>query len=278
MLRRDSVRRRLDDPEVGISYTEFSYSLLQAYDYVRLCADHDVTLQMGASDQWGNIVAGIDLVRRMLGRQVHGLTCPLLLRPDGTKYGKSESGAVWITADRTSAYTLYQFLINLPDPDAQRFALYFSFAPRHELEELFARHEQRPAERALQRHVARELTTLLHGEEACERAEEASRALFSGDVRAISPDMLDDVFAGVPTVELPRRRLEDEGIDAVELLIAVGLATSRRDAREHLGNGAVRVNGDPIGLDSALKADDVLHGSVMLVRRGKREWRVVRLA
>jgi tyrosyl-tRNA synthetase len=276
MLRRDSVRRRLDDPDVGISYTEFSYSLLQAYDYVRLCADHDVTLQMGASDQWGNIVAGIDLVRRVLGRQVHGLTCPLLLRPDGSKYGKSESGAVWITADRTSAYTLYQFLINLPDADAQRFALYFSFASRAELEALFARHAEQPGERALQRHVAREMTALLHGDEACEKAEEASRALFSGDVRAISPDMLDDVFAGVPTVELPRRQLEDQGIDAVELLIAVGLASSRRDAREHLGNGAVRINGDQVGLESVVKADDVLPGSVILVRRGKREWRVAR--
>ncbi|HSK96682.1 MAG TPA: hypothetical protein VK891_08710, partial [Euzebyales bacterium] len=218
----------------------------------------------------------IDLVRRVLGRQFHGLTCPLLLRPDGSEYGKSESGAVWITADRTSAYTLYQFLINLPDADAQRFALYFSFSSRAELEDLFARHEQRPAERALQRHVARELTTLLHGGEACEKAEEASRALFSGDVRASSPDMLGDVFAGVPTVELSRRRLEDEGLDAVELLISVGLASSRRDAREHLGNGAVRINGDQVGLESVVKADDVLHGEVVLVRRGKREWRVAR--
>jgi tyrosyl-tRNA synthetase len=276
MLRRDSVRRRLEDPDVGISYTEFSYSLLQAYDYLRLCADHDVTLQMGGSDQWGNIVAGIDLVRRMLGTQVHGLTCALLLRPDGSKYGKTESGAVWITADRTSAYTLYQFLINLPDADAQRFAMYFSFASREELEALLAQHAREPGKRALQRHIARELTALLHGEEACERADEASRALFSGDVRAIGPDMLEDVFADVPTVELPRRRLDDEGFDVVELMLAVGLATSRRDAREHLGNGAVRINGGQAGVESVVKADDLLHGSVVLLRRGKREWRVAR--
>jgi tyrosyl-tRNA synthetase len=278
MLRRDSVRRRLDDPEAGISYTEFSYALLQAYDYLRLCDEHDVTLQMGASDQWGNIVAGIDLIRRVLRRQAHGLTCPLLLRPDGTKYGKTEQGAVWISADRTSPYTLYQFLINLPDADAHRFARYFSFSPREELETLFARHEDVPSERLLQRHIARELTTLLHGQGSCEKAEEASRALFSGDVRAISPDMLGDVFADVPTVQLSRRELEDDGFDAAELLIAVGLATSRRDAREHLGNRAVRINDRESGLDSVVKADDLLHGSVVLIRRGKRQWRVARFA
>jgi tyrosyl-tRNA synthetase len=145
MTRRDSVRRRLDDPDVGLSYTEFSYALLQSYDFLRLRADRDVTLQMGASDQWGNIVAGMDLVRRVRREQVFGLTCPLLLRPDGQKFGKSEKGAVWISADRTSPYTFLQFVINLSDAEARQFALFFSLADRKVLEEEFALHADAPA-------------------------------------------------------------------------------------------------------------------------------------
>ncbi|MCM3883999.1 tyrosine--tRNA ligase [Frankia sp. R82] len=277
MVRRDSVRRRLNDPDVGLTYTEFSYSLLQAYDYRRLCEDHGVTLQLGASDQWGNIVAGIDYVRRVLRTQVHGLTCPLLLRADGTKFGKSEKGAVWLTADRTSPYTFYQFLLNLSDVDAQKFALFFSLTERDPLERLFAEHAEAPGKRALQRHLARELTTLLHGQGALEAAEAASAALFSGDVKAIGADLLSDVFADVPTVSEPLDRLAaDGGWSVVDLLIATGLASSRRDAREHLGNNAVLVNGDRATADSTVTEKDLLHGSVILIRRGRREWRVAR--
>jgi tyrosyl-tRNA synthetase len=276
MIRRDSVRRRLDDPDVGLTYTEFSYSLLQAYDFRRLCEDHGVTLQMGASDQWGNIVAGIDYVRRVLRTQVHGLTCPLLLRADGTKFGKSEKGAVWLSADRTSPYTFYQFVINLSDPDAHRFALFFSLADREALEKLFAQHAETPAKRQLQRHLARELTTLLHGEAATTAAEAASAALFSGDVRAIGPQLLGDVFADVPSVDEPASRLAGDGWPVVDLLLAVGLAASKREAREHLGNGAVLVNGDRVDETARMTAADLLHGSVVLVRRGRREWRVAR--
>jgi tyrosyl-tRNA synthetase len=277
MTRRDTVRRRLDDPNVGLSFTEFSYALLQAYDFRRLCEDHGVTLQMGASDQWGNIVAGIDYVRRVLRTQVHGITCPLLLRADGTKFGKSEKGAVWISADRTSPYTFYQFVINLSDEDARRFALFFSLTERAPLEKLFAQHAESPARRALQRHLAREMTTLVHGEAATQAAEVASEALFRGDVRAIGPEMLGDVFADVPSVDEPAARLAGDGWPVVDLLIAVGLASSRRDAREHLGNGAVLVNGAKVTETTAtVGPDDLLHGAVMLVRRGRREWRVAR--
>jgi tyrosyl-tRNA synthetase len=277
MIRRDSVRRRLDDPNVGLTYTEFSYSLLQAYDYRRLCEDHGVTLQMGASDQWGNIVAGIDYVRRVLRTQVHGVTCPLLLRSDGTKFGKSEKGAVWLTADRTSPYTFYQFLINLSDDDARRFALFFSLTDREPLEHLFAEHAEAPNRRALQRHLAREMTTLVHGQAALDAAEAASAALFSGDVRAIGADLLGDVFADVPSIEEPLDRLaKDGGWPVIDLLLATGLATSKRDAREHLVNNAVLVNGDPAGVESSVTDSDLLHGSVILVRRGRRNWRVAR--
>jgi tyrosyl-tRNA synthetase len=275
MLRRDTVRRRIDDPDAGLTYTEFSYSLLQAYDFARLRRDHDVTLQLGASDQWGNIVAGIDYVRRTLREKVYGLTCPLLLRADGSKFGKSEKGAVWISADRTSPYAFYQFVINLADDEAERFALFFSLSSRAELEKLFAEHAEQPARRTLQRHLAREMTTLLHGAEQCEKAESASRALFSGEVRGLDPETLGEVFAEVPSVALGRAEL-DGGMDAVELVIAVELAKSKREAREFLSNGAVALNGDKLGIDARVDESDLLHGSVMLLRRGKREWRMVR--
>ena len=235
-----------------------------------------MTLQIGASDQWGNIVAGIDYVRRALREQVYGLTCPLLLRPDGTKFGKSEKGAVWISADRTSPYTFYQFVINLSDDEARKFALAFSLSERETLEKLLAAHAENPAKRALQRHLDRELTTLLHGEAAVEAAEAASAALFSGDVASIGPEMLGDVFADVPTVDEPVSRLDGDGWPVVDLLIAAGLAKSKREAREHLGNGAVLVDGAKATAEATVTSADLLHGAVVLVRRGRREWRVAR--
>jgi tyrosyl-tRNA synthetase len=276
MLRRDSVRRRMEDVDSGLTFTEFSYSLLQAYDFARLRADRGVTLQLGASDQWGNIVAGIDYVRRVLRERVYGLTCPLLLRSDGSKFGKTEKGAVWISADRTSPYTLYQFLINLADDEAERFALFFSLASRDTLEKLLAEHTERPARRALQRHLAREMTTLLHGDEVRQKAEAASEALFSGAVRTIDKEMLGEVFAEVPSVDLSVSSLGDSGMDIVELLIAVELARGKREAREHLGNGAVSVNGGKVSEQTRVDADDLMHGSIILIRRGKREWRLAR--
>lgn len=278
MIRRDSVRRRLEQAEVGMSFTEFSYSLLQSYDFARLRADHGVTVQLGASDQWGNIVAGIDYVRRTQRTQVFGLTCPLLLRADGTKFGKSEKGAIWISADRTSPYQFYQFLVNLTDEEAHKFALFFSLESREFLEKLFAEHEATPAKRALQRHIARELTTLLHGGDECDRAIAASRALFTGDVRGLDAATIEQVFAEAPSRDFDRAKLDGPGMSHVDLLTETGLASSRRQAREFLGAGAVSVNGASVGLEGAVTADDLLHGTVLLVRRGKREWRVARFA
>ncbi|MGH3817596.1 MAG: tyrosine--tRNA ligase [Pseudonocardiaceae bacterium] len=276
MMRRDSVRRRMEDADAGLTFTEFSYPLLQAYDFARLRADRDVTLQLGASDQWGNIIAGIDYVRRVLRERVYGLTCPLLLRADGSKFGKTEKGAVWISADRTSPYTLYQYLINLADTEAERFALFFSLESRDVLEKLLAEHVEHPAKRALQRHLAREMTALLHGDEVCQKAETASEALFSGAVRLVDKDMFGDVFAEVPTINLPVNDLAGGGMDIVNLLVAVELARGKREAREHLSNGAVIVNGDKVTEQSRIDETDLMHGSVILVRRGKREWRLAR--
>ncbi|MGH7869670.1 MAG: tyrosine--tRNA ligase, partial [Candidatus Dormibacteraceae bacterium] len=269
---------RFTDAEVGLTYTEFSYSLLQAYDFLRLRADHNVTLQMGASDQWGNIVAGIDYVRRVLGQPVYGLTCPLLLRSDGSKFGKSEKGAVWLSPDRTSPYSLFQFLLNLSDEEARRFALFFSLEPREQIEKLLAEHAEQPGRRQLQRQIAQETTTLVHGQDACEKAIAASAALFSGQVGSISREMLGDVFADVPTTEMALEQLAGEGLTVLELLISTGLAASRREARGHLQSGAVLINGDKAGLEQMIRAENLLHDSVILLRRGKREWRVIRFS
>jgi tyrosyl-tRNA synthetase len=276
ILRRDSVRRRMEDPDTGLTYTEFSYSLLQAYDFMKLCQDHDVTLQIGGSDQWGNIVAGIDYVWRTLRRTVYAITCPLLLRADGTKFGKTETGAIWISKDRTSPYEFYQFIMNLTDEESQKFALFFSLASREELEALFAKQKEAPETRPLQRHLANELTTLLHGAEAAEKSEHASQALFSGDVRSLDLETLNQVFANVPSTELEISRLNNGGLSIVDLLVGVELATSKRQAREFLGNNAVTVNGDVVGVDTCLTSQHLLHKSLMCLRRGKREWRVAR--
>ncbi|HZI76592.1 MAG TPA: hypothetical protein VFD73_21725, partial [Gemmatimonadales bacterium] len=193
----------------------------------------------------------------------------------GTKFGKTEKGAVWISADRTSPYTLYQFLINLSDDEARHFALFFSLEDRAAIEAMFARHADKPSSRVIQRHVAREITALLHGQQAASRAVQASEALFAGDVHTIDADMLGEM-SDVPAVDLPLNLLDDAGMSATDLLIAVELASSKRDAREHVGNAAVQVNGHKADSTTMVTRDDLLHGSVIFVRRGKREWRLAR--
>jgi tyrosyl-tRNA synthetase len=277
MMRRDSVKRRVSgETGEGLSYTEFSYSLLQSYDYMQLCRDFDVTLQMGASDQWGNIVAGIDYVRRILGKTVYALTCPLLLRADGTKFGKTEKGAIWISAARTSPYQFYQFIINIADEEAEKFALNFSLESREFLENLFAAHKAAPHERKLQRHMARELTTLVHGEEACKGAEAATQALFSGDVKSLELKQIEEIFADAPSVNCGRDQLEAGALNLVTVLAESGLVPSKGQAKKDLPNGAISVNGEQVKADITLTRENLLHNSVLLLRRGKKDWRIVR--
>lgn len=277
MMRRDSVKRRLEGDEVGLSYTEFSYSLLQSYDFMVLCRDYDVTLQMGASDQWGNIVAGIDYVRRILGRSVYALTCPLLLRADGSKFGKSERGAIWISSDKTSPYQFYQFVINLADDEARKFALFFSLESRGFLEDLFAQHAQAPHERRLQKHMAQELTSLCHGLDQCRRAEAASQALF-GDIKALDFDLINEIFADTPSYDSGIESLSNGSLNLITLLVQSGLVASKRQAKEDLANGAISLNGEVVKSDLALSGVNLLHQSVILLRRGKKDWRIVRFS
>lgn len=277
MIQKESVRERLHNRDHGISYTEFSYMILQAYDFLHLRREMDCTVQVAGSDQYGNIVAGMDLIRRELGESSFGVTSPLVLRPDGKKFGKSEAGAVWLTADRTSPYAFYQFWLNVDDSKVGEYLRRFSFMDREELEALMAEHEGAPHLRSAQRALARSVTELFHGADAVAAVEKAAGALFGkGDLRELSASMLDEVFADVPSSEHPRSSLDGEGVLLSELLPETSLAPSRRQAREFLANGAVSVNGERAEAEARLRTSDLLHGSTILLRRGKKSWHATR--
>ena len=276
MIQRDSVRQRLQTREHGISYTEFSYMILQAYDFLHLRRVMNCTVQLAGSDQYGNIVAGVDLIRREFGQeqgQAFGITAPLVLTSQGKKMGKTEQGPVWLTADRTSPYAFHQYWINLPDADVVGSLKWFTMRSREEIDELAQRHEQSPQLRLGQRALASDLTELLRGRDELRRIEDATAALFgAGDVRRLDEATLADVFADVPHSTHTRSLLEDQGIPIAEILPQTSLAESKREAREFLNNGAVSVNGEKAGIDRALTAADLLHGRTILLRRGKKHW------
>ena len=268
MVKRDSIRNRMEAD--GITYTEFSYVLLQAYDFSHLYAKHGVTMQMGGSDQWGNIVSGVDLIRRVHSGSAFALTCPLLLKADGTKFGKSESGAVWLTADRTSPYEFHQFWLNASDADVIRFLKIFTFRTADDIGALETQVADAPSQREAQRALADDVTTMVHGADACARAKTIARALFTGEVRALDATTMAEALPCMPSTICVRADLGST--DIVELLVRTGLASSRRQAREHLDNGSVAVNGDPVGADRTLDERDLLNGSAIFLRRGKKVW------
>lgn len=364
MMEKESVKERLKNREQGISYTEFSYMILQAFDFMHLYEHDNVTVQFGGSDQFGNIVAGSDLIRRSIAilvfdaqeimmrladtvgvipdsskvpidltealrngkghipsnmdlreqavrwlrlydkilehwktlgdmvpadlREViqrhrnnlahlqyenaFGLTAPLVQKADGGKFGKTETGAIWLTAARTSPYAYYQFWLNATDEDAKNWIKVFTFLPQAEIEAIIARHEENPGKRELQRTLAQNATQILHGTEAMENAEAAGKALFSGEVGTLDQDTLVEVFASVPTTEHSKSDLEGEGADPVDLLIACDLASSKREAREFLSGNSVSINGEKIDADTRINASHLLHGSFIAIRRGKKKW------
>jgi len=286
MIQKDSVRDRLHNREQGISYTEFSYMLLQAYDFLHLRRTHECTVQIAGSDQYGNIVGGIDLIRReMQGRpedepRGFGITAPLITKADGTKFGKTESGAVWLTADRTSPWAFYQFWRNASDADVGRFLRFFTFLDQSHIEDIERRHESAPHERLAQQTLAAEVTRMMHGPDELARVESAAEALFSGSIRALDDAMLDAVFADVPASEHAKALLEGDGTPLLDMLAETGLAKSKREAREFLSGGSISVNGEKVPGDSALErrltSDDLLHGRAILVRRGRKSWHCTR--
>ncbi len=278
MIQKDSVRERLENREQGISYTEFSYMLLQAYDFSYLFSQQGVTVQIAGSDQWGNIVAGVDLVRRTQRSEVFGLTAPLVTKADGGKFGKTEKGAVWLTEDRTSPYAFYQFWLNSADADVPKFLKVYSLADRKTLEELIAEHERDPGARVAHKALASHVTELLHGKEGLAAAEAATSALFSGKVQDLPRNTLDELFASAPASTLPRERLGGDGLDIVDLLVDGAVVKSKREARQFLQDGAILVNGEIAALDQKLTPARLLHDEIILVRRGKKNWFVVKIA
>jgi tyrosyl-tRNA synthetase len=327
MIKKESVRARLEEREQGITYTEFSYMILQAYDFLHLSKPLNegglgVTVQFGGSDQYGNIVAGLELIRRvkhesggasvarMLAEDpafggkgeeerqgyldeasrrdqlearlpkttpgMHfGLTWPLVTKSDGGKFGKTESGAVWLTADRTSPYAYYQFWLNATDVDAVNWLKVFTFLPQDEIAAIVAEHGAEPGKRLAQRTLAEHATTILHGKDAAERAEAAAKALFSGEIAALDEATLREVFADVPSSEHSLERLA-AGRDPLDLLVETGLASSRSEGRRFLAEGSVSINGRKITPLQRIDRSDLLHGSMIAIRRGKKAWHLTR--
>jgi tyrosyl-tRNA synthetase len=273
MMAKESVRSRLDG-EHGISFTEFSYMLLQANDFRHLHDEYGVELQMGGSDQWGNITAGIDLIRKTSGGTAHGLTWPLLLRTDGQKFGKSTGNAVWLSAERTSPFQFRQYWVQTDDADIGERLLRFSMRPVDEIEAVLADHAVAPERRLAQRQLARELTELVHGAAAADAADAAAEILFGGDPTAASVSALDVVRNEVPTTSV-----SSDGLgDPVDLLVSTGLASSRSDARRLLEQRSTRANGAQLGPGDDLAGVPLLHDRYLLMRKGKHTYHMVEIS
>jgi len=277
MIARESVKRRLTEREHGISYTEFSYQLLQAYDFAYLYANHGCKLQCGGSDQWGNITAGIDLTRRLHGAQVYGLVWPLIETSDGRKFSKSTGEAVWLDAELTSPYALYQWFVNAADADAVPFLRLFTFLGLDEIDELRAELEKDPAGRVAQRALAEEVTRVVHGADGLASARRATRVLFGDEPFTDLDDRtLADAFESAPSVELPRRRLES-GIGLQDLLVETGAARSKSEARRLIAQGGVSVNNRRADdIDGVIGSGDVAATSTVVLRVGKKRYFLAR--
>ena len=282
MLQRESVKKRLEQREQGMSYTEFSYMLLQAYDFLHLKRTMNCTVQLAGSDQYGNVVAGIDLIRRAFeGEEAksYGVTAPLVSRADGVKMSKSSGTAVWLSADtreHTTPYAFYQYFINLPDADVAPWLRMYTLLGEDEVNDLVARHEAEPHKRLGQHALAEHMTGAIHGADELTRVQGATAALFSGDVRGLDGDTLNEVFADVPGSQHANALLDGEGVSLVELLPETSLASSKREARQFLNDGAISVNGEKVDIDRSVTGADLLEGGMVLLRRGKKKWHACR--
>ncbi len=276
MMSKDSVKKRL---ETGLSFTEFSYQLLQGYDFLWLYRNRNCTLQMGGSDQWGNIITGTELIRRMEQGEAYALTCPLITRSDGGKFGKTEEGNVWLDPKRTSPYKFYQFWLNVSDEDAAKYIRIFTLCTREEIDELIRSHNERPHERILQKSLAREVMTAVHGTEALENAIEASGILFGDDtteaLQKLDEETLLNIFEGIPSYSVSRRDL-DAGIPVVTLLAeSTSIFPSKGEARRTLKENALSINKKKVTEDFTLTPKDLLNGKYILVQRGKKNYYLI---
>ncbi len=271
MLGKEIVSSRL---ESGISFTEFAYTLLQAIDFLHLYQNHDCKMQIGGSDQWGNITTGLEFIRKMAGEdaKAYGLTIPLVTKADGTKFGKTEGGAIWLDPEKTSPYEFYQFWINAADADTVKYLKYFTFLTREKIEELEKSLQEEPHLRKAQKALAEEMTRLIHGEEALQQAIRITEALFSGNVKELSVEEVEQGFKDVPTHV---HSGEDNGL--VSVLVEAKISPSRRQAREDIQNGAVLINGERVtDIDYILSEEDKLGGAFTIIRRGKKKYYMIR--
>lgn len=270
MLAKETVATRLD---TGISFTEFTYTLLQAIDFLHLYEEFDCKMQIGGSDQWGNITTGLEFIRKMAGEEAkaYGLTIPLVTKADGTKFGKTEGGAIWLDPEKTTPYEFYQFWINTADADTVKYLKYFTFLSKEEIEDLEKSLREEPHLRKAQKALAEEVTRLIHGEEALQQAIRITEALFSGNIKDLSVDEVEQGFKDVPTHV-------HEGDDAglVNVLVEAKISPSRRQAREDIQNGAVSVNGERItDIEYELREEDKLGGKFTIIRRGKKKYYMI---
>ncbi|WP_096202661.1 tyrosine--tRNA ligase [Bacillus sp. FJAT-45350] len=271
MLAKDSVESRITS---GISFTEFSYMILQSYDFLHLYENENCRLQIGGSDQWGNITAGLELIRKSTEEEAKafGFTIPLVTKSDGTKFGKSEGGAIWLDAEKTSPYEFYQFLINTDDRDVVKFLKYFTFLTPAEIDELEKELETAPEKRTAQKRLAEEVTKLVHGEDSLKQAIRISGALFSGEISSLSAEEIKQGFKDVPSYEC-----KEEEISLLDLLIASKIAPSKRQGREDIQNGAIYINGERcIELDRQMTSEDRIEGQFTIIRRGKKKYFLIK--
>ena len=277
MLAKESVRRRLEQ-EDGISYTEFSYLLLQAYDFLMLYDRHGCTMQMGGSDQWGNITAGCDLIRRLRGARAHGVVLPLVTTSSGVKFGKTEAGTVWLDQARTSAFRFFQFWLNTEDRDAATYLKYFTFLDRESIEALEAAAAEAPERREAQRALAREVTRLVHGDDAVVRAERASALLFGEGITGLNVDEVLAVLDDVPSSEWPAAAFEGDGAALAELLVKTALASSKGEAMRLVKGGGIYVNNRRVADERGrVTAAQAIGGELLVLRKGQRQQHLVRI-
>jgi tyrosyl-tRNA synthetase len=272
MLAKDIVSSRL---ETGISFTEFSYQILQSMDFHHLYKEEGVRLQIGGSDQWGNITAGIDLIRRKEGSEakVFGLTIPLLLKADGTKFGKSAGGAVWLDPKKTTPFEFFQFWVNTDDRDVIKYLKYFTFLTKDRIDELAVKVQTEPHKREAQKVLAEEMTNFVHGEHALEQALKITEALFSGDVKALTADEIEQGFKNMPTFHAPK-----ESKNIVDWLVDLGIEPSKRQAREDINNGAISMNGDKVtDVNTDVTVENSFDGRFIIIRKGKKNYSLVKL-
>lgn len=277
MLSKESVKNRLDRDDGGLSYTEFSYMLLQAYDYAHLNQQHDCTLQIGGSDQWGNITAGIDLARRMHGVQLHGLTCPLLLTSDGRKMGKTATGAIWLDANRTSPYAFYQYWVNVADSDVLMCLRFLTEIEREEYKALEKSVAEEPHTRTAQKRLAGWLTEFVHGAEGLTAATKATEVFFGAEIDDLNDRQLTEIFHDVPSATIDRSELE-AGLPLLDALVRVGLSKSKSDARRTVEQGGVSINNRRVdAVDYSLTAKDLASESVIVLRSGKKKFALIKV-